>query len=85
MESKTSDTGRKEEKKSIITSTDITQELLKFNVATKEEIEYALNNVINNNDINEVMDFILMKKEKKINAPPNQNKSVCINYTKYSV
>ena len=69
MDNKSSkeDTNKKKEISSYrTTKEDIVSELIKFNVATKEEIMSAINMVKNKNDINEIIDYIYNHKQKQI-------------------
>ena len=47
---------------------DIIEQLLQFNVGTREEIVNGINNSINKNDINEITQYIITNKEKQINS-----------------
>ena len=47
---------------------DIVNELMKFEVGTKEEILSAIDNVTNKKDINVIVDYILNNKQKRYNS-----------------
>ena len=56
-------------------SEEIINELIKFDIGTRDEILEAMNHVINKNDINEITDYINKSKQTK------EVKSVCKIYS----
>ena len=57
---------------------DIIQQLMKFNIGTRQEIIYAINHVINKNDINEIAEFVMKRKEKQQYYPSGVGSVKCI-------
>ena len=47
---------------------DIIDQLLVLGVGTRNEIINAINNVINKNDINSILDYILKKKSNQLST-----------------
>eukprot|EP01084_Bolivina_argentea_P297665 512864_1 len=65
---------QQEEKKTGNYNEDIIEQLITLNVATREEIVNAIDNVINKNDINEITDYIDASQQQQINALNNEIK-----------
>ena len=64
---------------------DIIQQLIKFNIGTRQEIIYAINHVINKNDINDIAEFVINRQEKQQNYPSEIGSVKCIKKDTISV